>query len=72
MKKRILSLLLALTMVFLFIPAGVFSEGEGDQVIEEVLAVEPVVEEVPAEEIIVEAANEAVEEQPVVEEQLLL
>ena len=71
MKKRILSLLLALTMVFLFIPAGVFSEGEGDvvaeevsveeQVVEETPAEDPTDEEHPAEEIVVEVANEAVE-----------
>ena len=49
MKKRVLSLLLALTMVFLFIPAGVFSEGGEDVVIEEVPAEEQVAEEAPAE-----------------------
>ena len=56
MKKRLLSLLLALTMVFLFIPAGVFSEGGEDVVIEEVPAAEE------------QAAEEAPVEEPTVEE----
>ena len=44
MKKRLLSLLLVLTMVFMCLPAGIFAEG-GDDVIEEVLQVEEPVNE---------------------------
>ena len=44
MKKRLLSLLLVLTMVFMCVPAGIFAEG-GDDSIEEVLQVEQPVNE---------------------------
>ena len=56
-KNRFLSLLLALTMLFLCIPNGMFAESGGEVIAEEAVPAEEQVIEEPAEE---EATSEVV------------
>ncbi len=69
MKRRLLCLLLTLTMVLLCIPAGIFAEGEEETINEEVQA-EQAVAEVTAEENDAEQSSteESASEEPTVEQ----